>query len=135
MKFVRRTVDQEPSVNLTPLIDIVFLLLIFFMVSSRFIDDRDLPLELPAAVTAQPSTAADALVVDVTGEGVYRVDGKPAETDALVASLQALRAQYPDRALRVRADGRAAHAAVVHALDSASQAGFARVEIATGSGN
>ncbi|MES1930084.1 GTP cyclohydrolase I [Salinisphaera dokdonensis CL-ES53] len=135
MKFVRRTVDQEPSVNLTPLIDIVFLLLIFFMVSSRFIDERDLRLELPAAATAQPSVSEDALVVDVTGEGAYRVDGDTTESAALVASLRALRAQYPDRALRVRADGSAAHTAVVRALDSASQAGFERVEIATRSGN
>jgi biopolymer transport protein ExbD len=133
MKFVRRTVDQEPSVNLTPLIDIVFLLLIFFMVSSRFIDEQDLALELPAATVAQPMAAEDALALDVTAQGTYRVAGDMTVSAELVASLQALRAQYPQRPLRVRADGGARHAAVVAALDAASQAGFARVEIATSS--
>lgn len=131
MKFVRRTTDQEPSVNLTPLIDVVFLLLIFFMVSSRFIEEQDLALELPAAAVAEPVSTQQTLALDITQEGAYRVAGNTATADDLVAFLQAQRAQYPDRALRVRADGSAHHAAVVHALDAASQAGFERVEIAT----
>jgi biopolymer transport protein ExbD len=131
MKFVRRTTDQEPSVNLTPLIDIVFLLLIFFMVSSRFIEEQDLALELPSAALAQPMSTQRSLALDITDTGGYRVAGEKSTASQLVALLQAQRAQYPDRALRVRADGNARHAAVVHALDAASQAGFERVEIAT----
>lgn len=130
MKFVRRATDQEPSVNLTPLIDVVFLLLIFFMVSSRFVDETDLRLELPAAASAQPM-ASTAVIVDIDADGAYRVDGRSTGANELLASLASLRAQYPDRALRVRADGAASHAAVVQAMDAASQAAFERVEIAT----
>lgn len=131
MKFVRQTADQAPSVNLTPLIDIVFLLLIFFMVSSRFIQAQDLALELPAAAVAQPMAAQRALALDITADGAYRVAGHMTTGSELVASLHAQRAQYPDKALRVRADGDARHAVVVRALDAASQAGFERVDIAT----
>ncbi|ERJ17518.1 GTP cyclohydrolase I [Salinisphaera shabanensis T35B1] len=131
MKFVRRATDQEPSVNLTPLIDVVFLLLIFFMVSSRFVDETDLRLELPAAASAQPMASTEAVIVDIDADGAYRVDGRSTGANELVASLASLRAQYPDRALRVRADGAASHAAVVQAMDAASQAAFERVEIAT----
>ncbi|MES1947693.1 biopolymer transport protein [Salinisphaera sp. C84B14] len=131
MKFVRRASDQEPSVNLTPLIDVVFLLLIFFMVSSRFVDEKDLPLELPAAASAQAMAATEAVIVDIDAEGAYRINGRHTQAGELVASLSALHAQYPQRALRVRADGAASHAAVVRAMDAASQAAFERVEIAT----
>lgn len=131
MKFVRRTADREPSVNLTPLIDIVFLLLIFFMVSSRFIDEHDLPLELPGASTAERVADENPLVLAVTSRGNYRLAGQRLTESELVASLEALKAQYPERALRLRADGRARHASVVAALDAAAVSGFARVEIAT----
>ncbi|MBS62757.1 biopolymer transporter ExbD [Salinisphaera sp.] len=131
MKFVRRTTDQEPSVNLTPLIDVVFLLLIFFMVSSRFVDEKDLPLELPAAASAQAMAATEAVIVDIDADGVYRINGRQTQAGELIASLRALHAQYPQRPLRVRADGESSHAAVVRAMDAASQADFERVEIAT----
>lgn len=131
MKFVRQTSDREPTVNLTPLIDIVFLLLIFFMVSSRFIAEQDLALELPAAAVAQPMASQETLALDITEDGGYRVAGEMTPRSRLVASLRAQRAQYPDRALRVRADGKARHAVVVRGLDAASQAGFEQVEIAT----
>ncbi|MES1951061.1 GTP cyclohydrolase I [Salinisphaera sp. S4-8] len=132
MKFVRRVADQEPSVNLTPLIDVVFLLLIFFMVSSRFIDEKQLELELPGAASAQAVASEQAVIVEINADGGYRVDGRGLAANALVASLLSLRAQYPDRPLRLRADGAASHAAVVRAMDAAAQAEFDRVEIATG---
>jgi len=131
VKFTRRRSDDEPSINITPLIDVVFILLIFFMVSTRFIDEHDLSLELPAASAATTPPAAEALRVQITRDGAYRVDGAAVAPSELVASLMRLHAQYPQRALRLRADGDARHGAVVRAMDAATAAGFARVDIAT----
>lgn len=130
MKFVRAN-HEEPGVNLTPLIDVVFLLLIFFMVSTRFVDDRELPLELPPAANAQSAAAGEVIAVRVGADGAYRVAGESVGAGTLVASLRAQRAQYPQRALRVRADGDARHGAVVRVLDAAATVGFDRVDIAT----
>jgi len=130
MRFVRRR-EVEPSINITPLIDVVFILLIFFMVSTRFIDEQDLALELPTAGAAHTAPDSSALIVDITQGGQYRVDGTSVAAAGLVASMRALHAQYPQRALRLRADGNTPHKVVVHAMDAATEAGFARVDIAT----
>ncbi|MES1925424.1 biopolymer transporter ExbD [Salinisphaera sp. T31B1] len=130
MKFTRPN-DVEPTINITPLIDVVFILLIFFMVSARFVDEHDLALDLPAADAATATPSARALIVAVAADGGYRVDGARVSGPALAASLAKLRTRYPHRPLRLRADGDARHAAVVHAMDAASAAGFARVDIAT----
>lgn len=130
MKFVRRRLD-EPSINITPLIDVVFILLIFFMVSTRFVDEQDLALELPSAGASSMAAQSPALVVDITDDGRYRIDGASVSAAELVASMRALHAQYPQRSLRLRADSDARHGVVVRAMDAATQAGFARVDIAT----
>ncbi|ROO30376.1 biopolymer transporter ExbD [Salinisphaera orenii MK-B5] len=129
MRFGRND-DTEPRVNLTPLIDVVFILLIFFMVSARFADERVLALELPPAAHAGATKEAH-VDVRVTPGGGFEVAGESVAAEALVASLRAQRAQYPDRALRVRADRDARHGAVVRVFDAAAAAGFARVDVAT----
>jgi len=126
-----RSREVEPSINITPLIDVVFILLIFFMVSTRFIDEQDMALELPAAGAARTAPEARALIVEITRGGQYHVDGTTVPAAGLVASMRALHAQYPQRPLRLRADGAARHGVVVHAMDAATAAGFTRVDIAT----
>lgn len=121
---------SEPRVNLTPLIDVVFILLIFFMVSTRFMDERALALDLPSAAHAGATDGAR-VEARVTPGGGFRIAGEPVAAEELVASLRAQRAQYPDSALRVRADRDARHGAVVRVFDAAAAAGFARVDVAT----
>ena len=127
----QRPREREIDINLTPLIDVVFILLIFFMVSTRFVDEQELTLELPAASAAQPEATPTDLTINVSRDGRYQIEGHVVPATQLVASLRALRAQYPQRSLRVRADGDARHQAVVRVMDAASTAGFARVDIAT----
>ena len=67
----------HPDINLTPLIDVVFLLLIFFMLSTRFIDEGRLQLRLPeAGVVPEATEADDTVVIEVTAQGGYRVNGR-----------------------------------------------------------
>jgi len=130
MKFARR--HREPAeVNLTPLIDVVFLLLIFFMVSTTFETREALELTLPTSESATPARASPVTLV-VTRDGEYRLDGHTfAATDALRQALSARAAVARERGLVIEADGQASHAAFVGALDQAAALGIQRVRIAT----
>ncbi|WP_136067057.1 ExbD/TolR family protein [Modicisalibacter radicis] len=130
MKFARR--HREPAeVNLTPLIDVVFLLLIFFMVSTTFETREALELTLPTSESGTPADASPVTVV-VTRDGAYRLDGQTFDaTEALRRTLAGHAAVAREQGLVIEADGQASHAAVVGALDQAAALGIQRVRIAT----
>ena len=75
MKFKRRILD-EPSINLTPLIDVVFLLLIFFMVTTTFIRETRLQVNLPEAEAETQSTQTDRLEIVVSRDGSFALNGQ-----------------------------------------------------------
>ena len=129
MKFPRRRRDPG-EVNLTPLIDVVFLLLIFFMVSTTFETRQALELELPESESGQAMEAAPVTVV-VTGEGDYRLGERVHTAGTLGDALAAEAEQAREHGLVIEADGRAAHAAVVRVLDRAAGLEIRRVRIAT----
>lgn len=128
---------EEPEINLTSLIDVVFLLLIFFMVSTTFERQALLRLELPEASTAETETLPEIVEFIVTDDGRLFIgdqDGDQELVDARQATVQAAIAQRfrdkPDAALVVRADGEAPHRLVVRVLDSAAAEGIRQVKIA-----
>ena len=133
MKF-RRQLREDVGINLTPLIDIVFLLLIFFMVSTTFTKETQLSIDLPEA-KGQPKESVDRqveILVDETGR--YRVNGR-ALVDANMRTLQA--AIYKESSgdttlpMIITADAQAAHEDVVRAMDAAGQMGFVHLSITT----
>lgn len=133
MKF-RRQRREELTVNLTPLIDVVFLLLIFFMVSTTFTRETRLAVDLPEAtgVPAEKSPRQIEILVDEGGN--YRVNGQGL-VDNRLRTLQAAIYEYSEGdttlPLLISADADASHQAVVRAMDAAGQMGFARLGIAT----
>lgn len=130
MKLARRGLE-EPQIGLAPLIDVVFLLLLFFMVTTSFVRDASIALRLPGAGVAASETAALPEVVVAAGDRFY-VGGEPvAGRRALQAALSTLAAGADAGALRIRADGRASHQAVVTVMELAAAAGFERIDIAT----
>ena len=129
MRFARPRRDPV-EVNLTPLIDVVFLLLIFFMVSTTFETRQALELELPESVGGGAAEVSPVTVV-VTAAGVYRLGERELAPDELPAGLAAEAEQAREHGLVVEADGRASHADVVRVLDQAGLQGIQRVRIAT----
>lgn len=126
---------EDPEVNLTPLIDVVFLMLIFFMVSTTFVEEANIQVSLPAA-SAQPAARAEPIEVTVNQQGTYFLDNEPLRDNreetlrqALMQRLKAGDAQ--ERQLVIRADERTEHLHIVTALDAAGRAGIHRVAIAT----
>lgn len=126
---------DEPEVNLTPLIDVVLLLLIFFMVSTSFVREAEINLRLPeASATDASDVPSDALEITVTESGTYLVNGRPlvnSERRTLRAAIERLIGEERNVPVYIRADANATHQAVVTAMDVAGQLGFVNVNIAT----
>jgi len=126
---------EEPEINVVSLIDVVLLLVVFFILSAKFSDEGRLRVHLPQA-SAVPSekTGAEPLVVSVTQQGGYLVNGHElinASPETLRAAL--LKETGTNRSVRVtlRADARATHQSVITAMDVLGRLGFAEVNIAT----
>jgi len=125
---------KEPDINLTPLIDVVFLLLIFFMVSTTFNEDARLRLQLPEA-DGEAVSAEDIELVEITIDRFgqpYVDDGKVLGDDIESLKQALVGAVGPRRDLPVliKADAATPHQAVMRALDAASQLGLTRVAFA-----
>lgn len=125
----KRSGALASAVELTPLIDVLLLLLIFFTVSTTFLRQRALAVALPEVATASPAAVRLALVVEVDASGETLVDGRRlANAGALVDALAA--EHEAGRPLLLAADRDARHHAVVRVLDAARRAGFVDVQLA-----
>lgn len=133
MKFHRQK-REEVSINLTPLIDVVFLLLIFFMVSTTFTRETQLSIDLPEAEGQVKEQSEQAIEILVDEAGSYRVNGQGL-VDNRVRTLQAaiykISAGDTTLPMMITADAQAAHQDVVRAMDAAGQMGFVHLSITT----
>jgi biopolymer transport protein ExbD len=134
MKLQAKRVE-DPELNLTSLIDVVLLLVIFFMISTTFVQEGRLRVELPEAGAALPDRAQQPIVVTVTAQGSYRVNERALVNnlpETLHAALRRVAAGAgPQQPVTIRADARANHQSVVTAMDVAARLGFHQVNIAT----
>ena len=133
MKFKRRAKVEE-AVNLTPLIDVVFLLLIFFMVSTTFTRETRLEVTLPEAESAPEEFEPEQLSVSVDAEGRYAVNGLvlvDSERQTLKAALIEVTGEDYSRPLVISADAQTPHELVVRVMDVAGQLGLVNLRIAT----
>src|SRR6202012_5463919 len=137
MKFRARRAE-EPEINVTSLIDVVLLLVVFFMLSSNFSAEGRLRISLPQASSVPTEQrSADPLVVSVSATGSYLVNGRElinTSPDTLRdAILKTAGASAGVRAtpVTIRADGRATHQAVVTAMDVLGRLGFTQMNLAT----
>jgi biopolymer transport protein ExbD len=129
----RRHVEED--INMTSLIDVVLLLLIFFMMSTRFIDEARLQVRLPeAGVQPDAESVRKTVEIEVTAEGGYRVDGRDLvnnSPDTLATALSRATGGNRAQVITIRADGRAVHQSVVTAMDVTGRLGYSRINIAT----
>ncbi len=125
----------QPEVNLTSLIDVVFLLLIFFMVSTSFVKQSQINVSLPqadsSAVTEEPPEKIDIMITET---GVYLVNGRELINNRAATirnALQQVSAGNNNLPLTISADANAKHQHVVTAMDVAGRLGFTHISIAT----
>ncbi|MCP1676280.1 biopolymer transport protein ExbD [Natronocella acetinitrilica] len=125
---------EDPEITLTPLIDVVFLMLIFFMVSTTFMRQADLELTLPEASREPGEQIVEPIELAINAEGEFFINGRALvnnQVDTVRRGLLQAREDTPDAPLVIRADARTPHQNLVIAMDAASQANISRLSIAT----
>ncbi len=133
MKF-KRQVDQNVSVDLTPMIDVVFLLLIFFMVSTTFTKESHLEIDLPQSSAEPAKPAIDEIEVVINAAGEYSVNDRSLvnnQEDTLKRAVQKLSEGKNDIPFIITADSKTQHEYVVRVMDVAGQLGFVQLSITT----
>ncbi len=132
--------DEQPSINLTPMIDIVFLLIIFFMVGTEFVElERELVVDVPRVSDGDAITAApEKRIINVYRDGHVALDNQDMTVDQLKSELTLARSQYTGLGVIVRGDAEGAFQNVASVLDACRQAGIAEMGISvklSGKGN
>jgi|TARA_B110000977_G_scaffold135409_1_gene172255 biopolymer transport protein ExbD len=133
-----RASRREATVELTPLIDVVFLLLIFFMVSTSFVQNEALNVDLPQANGDAQSSQDLYINVIVQEDGRYEIDGNLVADESLAGLVNTLRsiveknaAQNNSLPVIISADALATHQSVVRIMDACAQAGLSQISLAT----
>ena len=126
---------DEPEINLTALIDVVLLLLVFFMVSTSFVRESELTIRLPeVSESARETIETGELAIAVTATGAYYVNGRAlvdSHPMTLRAAILKLAPNADDARLTITADGDASHQSVVTVMDVAGKLGFVDISIST----
>ncbi len=122
------------DVNITPLIDVVFLLLIFFMVSTTFERESEIEIMLPQASTDKKVTDDFVMQVTVDVEGTYYVNNKRVintKLDTLMKAMQEVAGDRKDPPIILSADAKTPHQSVITVMDAAARLGFIHLNFAT----
>lgn len=124
---------EEPNLILTPVIDIMLLLLIFFMVATEFADEEKLiQISLPTSSDAAALTSLpDPATVNVTAAGEVFLQGEPVKVPDLEQRLAAMRQNYPGQAVLIRGDGSTTYQRITDVLAAVKRAGIASVSLAS----
>lgn len=135
MKF-RRKPRENVEINLASLIDVVFILLLFFVVTTTFTRETQLKVDLPEAVNGTPPETVEPkqLEVLIDVDGSYSLNGQElisSDLDSLMRALQKESGGDNGLPLVISADGKTPHQAVITAMDAAGKLGFSHLRITT----
>lgn len=121
--------DEEmiTGINVTPLVDVVLVLLVILMVTATYLVSRTIPVDLPKAATGEPTVSPLAITLDASG-GLH-LDGARVTRKELEARIRERRAREPDARAVIAADGSLPHRAVVSIVDLLRTAGIVRFAI------
>ena len=132
MQLVKFGGRRKPDVQMSPLIDVVFLLLIFYAVTTQFVSDERLKLKLPEAKTAEAEGVGREEMppeIKVAADGTVWINDEIVPEDELEAQIKALVEGAPDKAVILKGDRGADYGVVVTVLDSARAAGATMIQM------
>jgi biopolymer transport protein ExbD len=133
VKF-QRSIKEEVNVNLTPLIDVVFLLLIFFMVTTTFSRNTNILINLPEATGETSEQEPVEIEILIAQNGTYSINGRQlvnAQIETLMRTVEEVSGGDTTIPLIITADANSTHQSVVTAMDAVAQLGFTKLNIAT----
>ena len=124
-----RRIEGE-EVNLTPMLDVVFIMLIFFIVTASFVKESGIDVNRQEAASAEPQETANILVA-ISESGQVWIDKRPIDIRAVRANIERLHAENPKGSVVIQADKRSENGILVQVLDAARLAGVENVALAT----
>ncbi len=130
MALTRRHVEEaDDDVDMTPMLDIVFIMLIFFIVTASFVKESGIDVNRPSAATAEIKERGNILVAITENDQVW-VDNRQVDPRALRANIERLHAENPQGAVVIQADKNSKNGLLVQVMDAARLAGVLNVSIA-----
>jgi biopolymer transport protein ExbD len=130
MQFKKKQ-QRKLNLDITPLVDVIFLLLIFFMISTTFLSYNEIKVKLPEAVTESKAMNTGPIEITITRENKIYVDNKIVQPADLLTDLKQKITNTEDKTAVIRADGQVQHQVVVQVMDTAKVAGIDKLSIAT----
>ncbi len=121
--------SAESEVNLTPMLDVVFIMLIFFVVTTSFVKESGVEINRPNANTAQQQESANILIA-IRPNGEIWIDSRAVDIRAVRANIERLRAEFPESAVVIQGDKNAQIGPLVRVMDQVRLAGITNVAIA-----
>ena len=130
MKFRKKTSLEKGKLDITPLIDVIFLLLLFFMLSSSFILQPGIKVNLPESKVSE-AQSEDNIIVTITSERKILLNDENITEETLGIRLRPIAKRTPDKIVIIKADDRVNHGLVVKVMGEIKSAGINRLAIAT----
>ncbi len=121
--------EEENEINITPMLDVVFIMLIFFIVTASFVKEAGIDVNRPDAQTAVAQEKANILIA-ITENGQIWIDRRRVDPRAVRANIERLHAENPQGTVVIQADKKAVTETLIQVMDSARQAGVYNVAIA-----
>lgn len=131
MNFTNKSQDDDITLELTPLIDMVFLLLIFFMVTTTFSTSAGIEVDLPRAKSREITHAQEDVVIAITKDGRTLYRGEVVSSEGLKEILSVIVSRDKNTLIIVQADSEVNHGRVVEVMDMAKTLGLSKLAIAT----
>ncbi|GAC18808.1 ExbD/TolR family protein [Paraglaciecola arctica] len=123
-------VEEDASIDMTPMLDIVFIMLIFFIVTTVFVKEAGIEVNKPnGSLAVMPKNAN--IFIAITEDGKVWIDKRPVETELVRSNLERLMAEQPSDVIIIQADKEAEHGLVIEVMDQIKAAGIDRISIAT----
>ena len=129
MRRRRSNGEEDSAIDITPMIDIVFIMLIFFVVTASFIKEAGVDVNRPDAVTAERKERASILIAIDATDQVW-IDKRPVDVRAVRANIERLRAENPEGGVVIQADIESKNGTLVKVMDAAKLAGVPNVSLA-----
>ena len=121
--------EEDNELNLTPMLDVVFILLIFFIVTTSFVKETGIDVNRPSAITAEKKSQGNILIA-INANGDIWIDNREIDIRAVRANIQVLKARYPQSSVIIQSDQNASTGKLVKVMDQVRLAGVQNISIA-----
>ena len=121
--------EEDNNIELTPMLDVVFILLIFFIVTTSFVKETGIDINRPSAATAEKKPKGNILIA-INGNGEIWIDNREIDVRAVRANIQQLKARYPQSSVIIQSDEQARTGKLVKVMDQVRLAGVQNISLA-----